>query len=84
MFICSNFLYFPETMTNFLALLFVLVLSMAERSGAVSCYNCEYDSFQPQEATCTQPFVATGAPTCNGPACVITFLNLTGKTLSGA
>lgn len=64
-------------MTNIVALLFVIVVSVVDRSDAVSCYNCQYVSIQPQGSTCVEPFNATSAPKCNGPACEFIFQNIT-------
>lgn len=80
---CSHVLIFCvtflEKMTNIVALLFVIVVSVVDRSDAVSCYNCQYVSIQPQGATCVEPFNATSAPKCNGPACEFIFQNITGQ-----
>src|SRR6218665_1466972 len=78
----SLLLYFSEKMNTFLALLFVLVGSMVERSDAVSCYNCQSVSNDPQATTCAEPFDGTIAPTCSGSVCTIVFGNFTGSTLS--
>jgi len=74
-----HILYFPEKMTNFVALIFVLVGSMVERAGAVSCYSCTYASIQPQETPSSEPFDAKSAPTCSGTVCSIGFVNFTGS-----
>jgi len=65
--------------TNILTLIFVLLISVVERSDAVSCYDCQYASLQPQEASCTEPFSAASAPTCNGSACLFQYNGISGQ-----
>lgn len=74
---------FPEKMNNVVGLFFVLIGSMVERSDAVSCYDCGYDSRQP-ESTCTLPINATVAPKCNWLTCEWIFLNYTGPNSKSA
>jgi len=79
MFTYRSFFYFLEKMSNFEPLLFVLVGSIVGRSGAISCYSCQYASTLPEWTTCAEPFDATNAPTCTGSVCSIGFGNYTGS-----
>lgn len=61
--ICVTFL---RKMTSVVALLFVLLGSVVERSDAVSCYDCVYYSSIPDGSTCAEPLNAASAPKCSG------------------
>ena|SRR6218665_1148339 len=79
---CHYFLvlYFTELsgkMANVATLLLVLFGSVVKRSDAVSCYDCQYNSLQPQQTTCTEPFDAESAPKCNGTVCEFTEQSVT-------